>query len=81
LNAGLLKKTANTSSNVVILATTMLAASAGQSGTGVTFWAPNQGSSYSQTLLSGGAQAAEPSGALLLGAGLMALGAMRRKKK
>lgn len=81
LSGGSIRTTANTSANIVSLANSMLQASVGQSSTGIVFWVPNQGSSTSQTLLSAASVAApEPSAALLLGVGLVALGVMRRRK-
>jgi hypothetical protein len=84
LLAGLTKVTSNTDSQVTNLAKTMLQASAGKSSTGLTFWVPNQGPpAVSQTLFRGGSNVLiptpEPANAFLLGAGLILLGAIRKR--
>ena len=83
LNSGQLRVTSNTSSQVTALAGSMLLASAGQSSNGVTFWVPNQGPNYSQTLFSASVvpvvAAPEPGNGFLLGAGLILLAAIRRR--
>ena len=83
LNSGQLRVTSNTSSQVTALAGSMLLASAGQSSNGVTFWVPNQGPSYSQTLFGASVVSVvatpEPGNGFLLGAGLILLAAIRRR--
>ena len=85
LNAGQTQVTVNTSSQVVTLAGTMLLASAGQSATGITFWVPDQGSRYSQTLFNSSAALItaipEPASGFLLGAGLILIGVLRRFRR
>lgn len=83
LNSGQTRVTSNTNPFVAALAGAMLLASAGQGSSGVTFWVPDQGPGYSQTLLTASAAAVtatpEPAGYLLFGAGLLFLGALRRR--
>ena len=83
LYSGQLRVTSNTSSQVTALAGSMLLASAGQSSNGVTFWVPNQGPGYSQTLFSASVvpvvATPEPGNGFLLGAGLILLAAIRRR--
>ena len=85
LNAGQTQVTVNTSSQVVTLAGTMLLASAGQSATGITFWVPDQGSRYSQTLFNSSAALItaipEPANGFLIGAGLILIGVLRRFRR
>lgn len=86
LLAGLTQITANTDAQVSALATTMLQTSAGQVATGLTFWVPDQGPpAVSQTLFRGLPSVIiptpEPTNALLLGAGLLMLGAIRGRAK
>jgi hypothetical protein len=86
LLAGLTRITANTENQVVNLANTMLQASAGQTATGLTFWVPDQGPpAVSQTLFRGVPSVIittpEPANALLMGAGLLLLGAIRRRSR
>ena len=83
LNAGLTRVTINTQSQIATLAGTMLQASAGQSSAGITFWVPDRGPGYSQTLFNSAAPSIvatpEPATGLLLGAGLLLIGALRRR--
>lgn len=83
LHSGQLLVTSSTSSQVTALAGSMLLASAGQSSNGVTFWVPNQGPNYSQTLFSASVvpvvATPEPGNGFLLGAGLILLAAIRRR--
>jgi hypothetical protein len=75
----------STDSAVLSLASAMVTASAGQSGSGVSFYVPVAGPSYSQTLFGFSPVAAlvftetpEPASLLLLGGGLLLVGAWRR---
>ena len=69
-------------------ATSILAASNGQSGGGVTFFVPEQGPAYSQTLFGlspvafvfAVTETPEPSTYWLLGGGLLALGVWKRRR-
>ncbi|MFN0102676.1 MAG: hypothetical protein ACKV2U_11370 [Bryobacteraceae bacterium] len=83
LHSGLMQITGNTNAQAYALAGSMLYASAGQSSTGINFWVPNRGPSYSQTLLSAApaplTETPEPSYRLLLGAGLLLIGFLRRR--
>jgi hypothetical protein len=84
LDSGQTQTTVNTNAQVKLLAGAMLQASASQTDTGLTFYVPDQGSNYSQTLLQSSAialtQTPEPTNALLAGAGLLLMGALRRRK-
>ncbi len=83
--AGRMQARSSTDASVLTLANTMLAASAGQSAAGVSFYVPELGSSYSQTLFGFSPAAAqvvnetpEPGSLLLLGGGLFLVGVWRR---
>lgn len=84
LNSGQFRVTTNTSTQVSTLAGAMLLASAGQSSTGVTFWVPNQGPGYSQTLFNAAVvpvtATPEPANGILIGAGLLVLSVLRRRR-
>ena len=83
LYSGQTQVTVNTDSQVATLAGTMLQASAGQSSAGLTFWVPDHGPGYSQTIFNSAAASSvatpEPATGLLLGAGLLLIGALRRR--
>ena len=84
LETGRARKTEDTEGRVVTLATTMLSASAGRSSSGVTFWVPDGGPSTSQTLFAAAIPnipAPEPMNGVLLGAGLLMIGALRRRAR
>jgi hypothetical protein len=83
--AGRLQARSSTDSAILALANTMLSASAGQAASGVSFYIPLQGASYSQTLFGFTSASAlvvnelpEPGTFLLLGGGLLLAGAWRR---
>lgn len=83
--AGRMQARSLTDADVLTLANTMLAASAGQAASGVSFYVPELGSSYSQTLFGFSPAAArvvneapEPASLLLLGGGLLLVGVWRR---
>lgn len=85
LTAGRMQALSSTDAGVLALANNMLTASAGQAGSGVRFYIPVQGPSYSQTLFGFSPAAAlvvsetpEPSSLFLMGAGLFLVGAWRR---
>jgi hypothetical protein len=84
-SAGRLQAPSGTDANVLALANVMLQASAGKTGTGVTFFVPVAGSGYSQTLFGFApasilsVEAPEPAAYLLLGVGLLGLGSFRRR--
>lgn len=82
---GQLQAHSSTDSAVLALANNLLTASAGKSASGVSFYVPDQGPSYSQTLFGFSPAAAlvvnetpEPATFLLLGGGLLWVGARRR---
>lgn len=83
--AGRMQARPSTDSGVLALANSMLTASAGQSSSGVSFYVPDLGPSYSQTLFGFTPLAArvvnetpEPASLLLMGAGLFLVGVWRR---
>lgn len=83
--AGRIQARSSTNTAVLTLASTMLTASVGKSASGVSFYIPVQGPSYSQTLFGFSPVAAlvvnetpEPATFLLLGGGLLLTGAWRR---
>ncbi len=87
-NSGRLQARSDTDAQVLARATDILGASVGQTSGGVTFFVPEQGSTYSQTLFGMSSMAyvfaitetPEPSAYLLLGGGLLALGTWRRRR-
>jgi hypothetical protein len=84
LSSGRARTTDDTDSRVVTLADSMLAASAGQTSSGVTFWVPDSGPSASQTLFASSIAylpAPEPFNGMLFSAGLLMIGALRLRAK
>ena len=87
-SSGRLQGRPDTDAQVLAEATNILAASNGQSGGGVTFFVPEQGPAYSQTLFGlspvafafAVTETPEPSTYSLLGGGLLALGVWRRRR-
>ena len=87
-SSGRLQARPDTDAQVLARATSILGASVGQTGGGVTFFVPEQGPVYSQTLFGLSPMAyvfavtetPEPSTYWLLGGGLLALGAWRRRR-
>ena len=83
LYGGQTQVTVNTDSQVATLAGIMLQSSNGQSSAELTFWVPGQGPGYSQTLFNSSAESIvatpEQATGLLLGAGLLLIGALRSR--
>ncbi len=87
-SSGRLQSRPDTDAQVLAQATSILAASIGQSSGGVTFFIPEQGPSYSQTLFGlspmaygfAATETPEPANYWLLGGGLLALGTWHRRR-
>ena len=86
--SGRLQARSDTDAQVLARATSILGASVGQTDGGVTFFIPEQGPAYSQTLFGlspiayevAATETPEPSTYWLMGGGLLALGTWRRRR-